>query len=162
MGGTTILLAAGVISFCTWIPDCFLSAVPERKAKTVQQPDSTNVLLHSGEQTTMLRARSDNHIEHADTADFQEKVLRAEAPVLVDFYADWCGPCRALAPVLEQLARENPNVKIVKVNVDENPELAMRYRVDAIPRLMVFKSGQSVAEYSGVAGKAYLSEMLTR
>ncbi len=110
----------------------------------------------------MLRAPTGPGIDHADATDFDRKVLRSDVPVLVDFYADWCGPCRAMSPVLEELARENPSVKIVKVNVDESPELASQYRVDAIPRLMVFKGGQPTAQHSGVANKTRLNALLSR
>lgn len=110
----------------------------------------------------MLQAGSTSRIEYANVLDFDEKVLRSDVPVLVDFYADWCGPCRAMSPVLEQLAGENLNIKIVKVNVDENPHIALQYRVDAIPRLMVFKQGRPTAQHSGIAGKAHLAAMLNR
>lgn len=110
----------------------------------------------------MLRAETVNRVQHADAGDFDRQVLRSEVPVLVDFYADWCGPCRALAPVLDELARETPNAKIVKVNVDDNPELALQYRVDSIPRLIVFKDGRPVAQHSGLASKGYLKSLLAR
>ena len=110
----------------------------------------------------MLRAETENTVLHVNTEDFAAEVLRSETPVLVDFYADWCGPCRALSPVLEQVARENPNAKIVKINVDDNPELAQQYRVDSIPRLIVFKNGRPVAQHSGLAGKAHLNALLSR
>lgn len=101
-------------------------------------------------------------IEHADESDFALKVLQSEVPVLVDFYADWCMPCRMLGPVLEELAREVPSVRIVKVNVDENPELAMRYRVTSIPYLLVFRDGKPVAQHLGLADKATLRALLNR
>lgn len=101
-------------------------------------------------------------IEHTDEGDFALKVLRSEVPVLVDFYADWCMPCRMLGPVLEELAREVPSVRIVKVNVDENPELAMRYRVTSIPYLVVFRDGKPVAQHLGLADKATLRALLNR
>jgi thioredoxin 1 len=153
MGGAALLLLAGGISMCSWTPGCFLSAAP--KPQTVQTKQRTG-------EPTMLRAETTNRIQHADAADFDREVLRSEMPVLVDFYADWCGPCRALSPVLEEVARENPGAKIVKVNVDENPELALQYRVDSIPRLIVFKGGRPVAQHSGMANKSYLKALLAR
>ena len=101
-------------------------------------------------------------VEHADEATFQQEVLRSDVPVLVDFHADWCGACQTLSPALERLARELPEAKIVKVNVDQNPRLAARYRVSAIPNLLVFKHGQITAEHVGLADKDQLRALLTR
>ncbi|NQT12091.1 MAG: thioredoxin, partial [Planctomycetes bacterium] len=100
--------------------------------------------------------------EYAGNESFAREVLESEVPALVDFYADWCGPCRALAPTLEELARETPDAKIVKVNVDENPELAVQYGVSSIPSLAVFKDGQVTARHLGVASKAELKALLSR
>ena len=99
-------------------------------------------------------------IEHVQANNFDEKVLSSEVPVLVDFYAEWCGPCRTLAPVLEDLARETSDAKIVKVNVDKNPELAARYRINSIPTLMVFRDRRAVGRHSGLANKALLKRLL--
>jgi thioredoxin 1 len=101
-----------------------------------------------------------NKVEHADETDFQQKVLHAKGPVLVDFYADWCGPCRLIGPVLEELARELPAAQIVKVNVDHSPNLAVKYRIESIPALMVFQDGKVVDYHIGVADKARLRSML--
>ena len=80
-------------------------------------------------------------------SNFESEVLRSDQPVLVDFYADWCGPCRMLAPVLEEIAREyEGGVKVGKVNVDEQMELAQKFGVSSIPLLVVFKDGQPVAK----------------
>ncbi len=106
--------------------------------------------------------RSGSHVEHIGEKDFQEKVLDSEGPVLVDFYADWCGPCRMLVPLLEELASQDSNAKIVKVNVDSSPELAARYRVSSIPSLKVFKGGKVVAHHVGLADKRKLESMLAR
>ena len=110
----------------------------------------------------MSTAQAQRKIEHVSRTDFEQKVLKSTVPVLVDFYADWCRPCQMLAPVLEEVARETPHAKIVKVNVDENPELAAQYNVAAIPSLLVFKDGEVAAERTGVARKADLKEMLVR
>lgn len=101
-----------------------------------------------------------SRIEHVDLDSFREKVLESEVPVLVDFYADWCRPCKALGPVLEELARETPGAKIVKVNVDREPELADRFGIESIPSLIVFREGRSSGRHSGVASKAALKRLL--
>jgi thioredoxin 1 len=97
---------------------------------------------------------------HADLENFERIVLESEAPVLVDFYADWCRPCQMLAPTLEELAREMPEARIVKVNVDDSPELAGHFGVSSIPALMVFKDGDLVAKRLGVLDKGSLRQLL--
>ena len=109
----------------------------------------------------MLTAtRQDGKVHHADEANFAELVLNSDVPVLVDFYADWCGPCRMVAPVLEELAKETTDAKIVKVNVDHSPQLAARYGINSIPSLKVFDEGKVVDEQVGLASKARLKTML--
>jgi thioredoxin 1 len=110
----------------------------------------------------MSVAEKKSLIQHANEANFQDIVLKSDVPVLVDFYADWCGPCQRLAPVLEELAAETPNARVVKVNVDENARLASEYGISAIPSLKVFKNGTIVAETAGLAGKRQLQAMLER
>ena len=99
-------------------------------------------------------------IQHANDADFQEIVLEAEGRVLVDFYADWCAPCRMIGPLLTELAQEEPTAQIVKVDVDQSPKVAMQYGIQAIPALMVFENGKVVQSHVGVADKAKLRRML--
>ena len=97
---------------------------------------------------------------HADKNNFEEVVMGSDKLVLLDFWAAWCGPCRMIAPVLDELAEENPDVKIVKVNVDENPELANQFQVMSIPALFVIKNGEVVAQSLGVKPKAQLQALL--
>lgn len=82
--------------------------------------------------------------------NFQTEVLESKIPVIVDFWADWCGPCLALAPVLEEIAREHPNqIKVCKVNIEDNPELAAKFNIRNIPFLAFIKGGQKVLELVG-------------
>jgi thioredoxin 1 len=93
---------------------------------------------------------------------FQVDVLQSKEPVLVDFWAEWCGPCRTVAPVLEEVAGElKGRLKIVKLNVDENPETAAKYGIQSIPTLMIFKNGEMASRQIGAAPKAKIVQWIT-
>ncbi len=97
------------------------------------------------------------NITNVNAAGWESDVLKSTQPVLADFWAEWCGPCRAIAPILEELAGEMAGkLKIVKVNVDEAPELAQRYNVRSIPTLLVLKGGQVAGQMVGAMPKAAL------
>lgn len=91
--------------------------------------------------------------------NFEELVLGADKPVLVDFWATWCGPCRMIAPVIEEIAEENDDIIVGKVNVDENPELCTKYGIVSIPTLIAFKNGEITAKKLGAIPKANILEM---
>lgn len=99
-------------------------------------------------------------ILHVNKNDFNSVVKESSKTVLVDFWASWCGPCRMIAPVLEEVAAERPDVKVCKVNVDEEQELAISYGVSSIPTLLVFKNGQVVKQSVGAIPKQKILEML--
>jgi thioredoxin 1 len=147
--GIVMLVGGGCLAaYCHFTSDCLFasthqSAVPQKA--NGEEPMSTDI---------------QSAVVHADEKTFRAEVLNSEVPVLVDFYADWCGPCRALGPVLEELAQETPNAKIVKVNVDDNPRLAGQYGVSSIPNLLVFKDGRIVDQQIGLASKQQLKSLL--
>ena len=94
-------------------------------------------------------------------ANFENEVLNSDKPVLLDFYADWCGPCKMLAPVIHESAEENIGaLKVGKINVDEQMELAMRFQVSSIPMLVVFKDGKAVAKSVGSRPKAAIAALV--
>ena len=102
-------------------------------------------------------------VKHADDHNFQTVVLQGDKPVLVDFWAPWCGPCRAIGPILEELAGEyEARLDIVKVNVDENPQTAQQYGIRSIPTLLFIKDGKLQETQIGMASKAELAAILDR
>ncbi len=100
------------------------------------------------------------NVKEFTDSNFETEVLQAGEPVLVDFWAPWCGPCRQIAPMIDELAGENPDVKIGKVNIDDNPMAATKYGVSSIPTLLVFKGGEVSESFVGVRPKAQLQDAL--
>jgi len=101
------------------------------------------------------------NVTEVNDQSFDAEVLKASQPVLVDFWAPWCGPCRRIAPVVEELAGENQGrTKVTKVNVDESPQVAASYGINSIPTLMVFKNGEVVDRFVGIQPKARIQDAL--
>jgi thioredoxin 1 len=98
--------------------------------------------------------------DNVKTDQFETEVLQSTQPVLVDFWAEWCGPCHAIAPVLDQIADERDDLRVVKLNIDEEPEIAQRYGVMSIPTLILFKDGEPQAAAVGAMPKSMLEERL--
>ncbi|PKM39950.1 MAG: thioredoxin [Firmicutes bacterium HGW-Firmicutes-9] len=93
-------------------------------------------------------------------ANFKEEILESDKKVLVDFWAPWCGPCRMVSPIVEEIAAENSGIKVAKVNIDEQPQLASQYGVMSIPTLMVFENGDVADKAVGARNKSFILQML--
>ena len=105
---------------------------------------------------------SNPSIVHTSDATFDKDVLKSDKPVLLDFWAEWCGPCKMIAPILDEIADTyKDKIRIAKLNIDENPELAAQYGVRSIPTLMIFKGGEMASRQVGAAPKQKLQQWIT-
>ncbi len=111
-------------------------------------------LQESEQNTNTLNEEEDSmNIMKVSDENFEQEVLNSNIPVLVDFYADWCGPCKMLSPIVDEVAKENDDIKVVKVNVDESQNTAIKYQVMSIPTLVVIKNGNEVNRSVGLIDK---------
>jgi thioredoxin 1 len=92
--------------------------------------------------------------------NFEEEVLKSDKTVLIDFYADWCGPCKMMSPIIDEIAEENSEVKVGKVNVDDNMEVAEKYQIMSIPTILVVKNGSVTKQFVGVTSKSEIEEAI--
>ena len=99
-------------------------------------------------------------VKAVTTDSFEEEVLKASSPVLVDFWASWCGPCKMLTPVVHEIADEHPEIKVCSINVDEEMELAQQFGIMSIPTLLVFNQGNRIQQMVGLQPKAAIEQML--
>ena len=100
------------------------------------------------------------NVKELSDANFEAEVLKSSQPVLVDFWAPWCGPCRMVGPVVEELAAENAAITVAKINIDDSPDTAAGYGISSIPTLMIFKDGEVVDRFVGVQPKNRLQEAI--
>ena len=118
--------------------------------------ESEKILYQSSEQINIKNEEEENKMEilKVTSENFESEVLQSDKPVLIDFYADWCGPCKMLSPIVDEVAEENTDIKVVKINVDNAQDLAMKYQVMSIPTLVVIKDGKEVNRSVGLIDKA--------
>lgn len=120
-----------------------------------------NIYLNSkNKQEIKSEEENDMEVLKVTSENFEKEVLQSDKTVLVDFYADWCGPCKMLSPVVDSVANENEDIKVVKVNVDNAQDLAIKYQVMSIPTLVVIKNGQEINRSVGVVSKSQIEEMV--
>ena len=119
----------------------------------LQGSGQTNIINENKEEESM-------NVIKVNDSTFEQEVLKSNIPVLVDFYADWCGPCKMLSPTIDEVANENDDVKVVKVNVDESQEVAIKYQVMSIPTLVVIKNGNEVNRSVGLIDKEEILSMI--
>lgn len=112
------------------------------------------------ENTINNESQEESYVLEVTEATFESEVLNSEKTVLIDFYADWCGPCKALAPIVEKVAKENPDLKVVKINVDNNSSLAYKYNATSIPTLIVIKNGVEVNRTVGLVQKETILDLV--
>ena len=127
--------------------------INKKGAEYIQGSNSENIINENEEENSM------NVLKVTDDT-FEQEVLKSNIPVLIDFYADWCGPCKMLSPIVDEVAAENDDIKVVKVNVDESQNTAIKYQIMSIPTLVVIKNGNEVNRSVGVIDKDEIINMV--
>ena len=125
-----------------------------------EQYFNNGIITESGNQELENEEISSEYVIEMSSDKFQEEVLNSNKTVLIDFYATWCGPCKILAPTIEEIAKENKDIKVVKIDVDKEPDLAMQYKAFSIPTLVVIESGEIKNGVVGVVSKEYILNMI--
>ena len=126
----------------------------------------TEVIQGESKQTNIINENNESKEEESmnvikvNDSTFQQEVLNSNIPVLIDFYADWCGPCKMLSPTVDEVASENDDIKVVKIDVDESQEVAIKYQIMSIPTLVVIKNGKEVNRSVGVIDKEEILSMI--
>lgn len=126
---------------------------------------SINVLLNNKNSNNANNISKEKELSsmkvlEVNNENFEKEVLESERPVLIDFFADWCAPCKMLSPIVEQIAEENDQIKVVKINIDNEQELAVKYGIMSIPTLVVIKNGQESSRSVGLISKEEILELI--
>lgn len=121
---------------------------------------SQNTVNSNQEENTLEEENMSENVLEVTSESFQKEVLECDKPVLIDFYADWCGPCKRLSPIVEEIAGEEENVKFVKINIDDNEDIAIEYQIMSIPTLVVVKNGKETDRVVGLVDKSRVQELI--
>lgn len=127
----------------------------EQTEVKIKQEGMTNTTLEINNEE-----ESEMEVLNVTSTNFEEEVLKSEKTVIIDFYADWCGPCKMFSPIIESVAKKNENIKVVKVNVDEAQDLAIKYQVASIPTVVVIKNGEVANRSVGLMSESELLELV--
>lgn len=141
-----------------------------KKGQEYIQDSQTGNMLNADDLTGTTEENTINENEEVDNTSvievtdqtFEQEVLNSDIPVLIDFYADWCVPCRIFSPIVEEVAQENSDIKVVKVNVDESQVIATKYQIISMPTLVVIKDGDEVTRSIGIISKSEILDMISR
>lgn len=128
--------------------------VSEQNNIAVNTQNATSNTVKNNEEESIMEVMS------VSNENFEEEVLKSDKKVLIDFYADWCGPCKMLSPIVEQVASENDNIKVVKIDIDANQELAVKYGVSSIPTLVVVENGETQKISVGLISKSEVEALV--
>lgn len=135
--------------------------VSQQEGKEVSQQESQKNSSQNSDEIIKNKEEENNmEILKVTGENFESEVLKSEKPVLIDFYADWCGPCKMLSPIVDELAKENTDIKVVKVNVDDSQDLAMQYQIMSIPTLVVIKDGKEYRRTVGLVSKSEIEALM--
>lgn len=154
-----IILIVGVIAFAIIL----VLASEAMKNTEIDSLENDSELIQTENQNSNVDENlneEESKVVYANESTFEAEVLNSEKTVLVDFYADWCYPCRMLAPILEKIAKENDDIKVVKINVDENQKLAIEYGATAIPLMVIIENGQERDRMSGALPESEILRVL--
>lgn len=133
-----------------------ISLFLNNKNKDTQNNKQSNIM----QENNINKEESQMEVTKIGSEDFDKEVLQSDKTVLIDFYADWCGPCKSLSPIVDEVASENSEVKFVKINIDENQDLARTYSVMSIPTLVVIKNGKEADRSVGLISKAKIENLI--
>ena len=135
------------------------SVLINRKSQEYMQDNELKNVSES-ENITNKNDEEDMNVLEINDLNFEHEVLKSDMPVLVDFYADWCGPCKILSPIVAEIAQEKSDIKVVKINVDGAPNVAIKYQIMSIPTLIVIKDGNEVNRSVGLINKSQILDLI--